>query len=143
MTVTIVLKELVEEDYEFDQVAEDVAKQRGLVVVCPQDNQLQLDLDSEEAVVEFKRRLPLFFHDERPTVDLQPSASGVPHYHATVSFQGREFEEWERIALQSVLGSDPMREYLNAKRLIYGVPNPTRLFELPKEEANEQDQILH
>jgi len=127
-----VLKNLLEEDYDFDRKADNVARAKGLVVVVPKSNQLQFDLDSEEAKAEFVRRIGLFFHDsEKYNLVINSSSSGVPHYHATVTFEEFEFDEWKRICLQSVLGSDPMREYLNAKRTWYDVSNPTRLFEKP------------
>lgn len=120
-----------EDEYEFDWVAEKVAKSRGLVVVYPKKNQLQIDLDSEDAYRNFL--------DQMDALDIRhswavitPSASGLPNRHATITFtNGRTFTEWERIAIQFALGSDPVREKLNIMRLYNGLPNPTRLFEKP------------
>lgn len=115
--------------YDFNANCEAVAKERGLQVVFPRKNQLQIDVDSEEAFVEFERRLACFAFPQLTRVDVVPSASGLPHRHITLSFATRKFSEWERIALQACLGSDPIREFMNAMRFERGEPRPSRLFQ--------------
>lgn len=39
------------DDYDFEEHAEEVAAERGQIVVLPKANQLQIDIDSEEAHV--------------------------------------------------------------------------------------------
>jgi len=111
------------------------------VVVYPEPNQLQIDLDSEDAfqaherlIKEFYQRLPPGEYQMSIPPVVTPSKSGYPHRHITLSFEGRTFTEWERIGMQMMLGSDPVRERLNALRLACGVEKPCRLFE-PKERA--------
>jgi hypothetical protein len=118
--------------YDFDVDADKVAKEKGLKVVLPEDNQLQIDLDTEEAFDEFNRRLDWFeFEKGAYTAESHFSNSGKPHRHITLTFKNVKFEEYQRIALQAALGSDIIREYLNCKRLWKGCKNPTRLFEKP------------
>ena len=124
-----------QDEYEFDIAAEEVAKERWLIVVLPQDNQLQIDIDSDAAYEEFYRRFDSFdFHLTKyghPTVTAKPSASGLPNQHITLTFKGVVFSESERIALQAALNDDSLRTFLNVKRMAHGVENPTRLFEKP------------
>jgi hypothetical protein len=122
-----------EKAYNFDENAELVAKERGLIVIFPKPNQLQFDLDTEESYQEFERRLYWFGFDKGTfTKEVHASNSGLPHRHVTLTFNGITFTEVQRICLQAVLGSDIIREYLNAKRLWANIPNPTRLFEKEK-----------
>ncbi len=147
--------ELGEALYDCDRSAEDAAADRGLVVVRPKPNQIQLDIDNEEAYVEFKRRLSGwdFAQDHNWFYDIEEhySASGAPNRHVTLTFwladfkengdcvNGApvEFTEWQRIALQCSLNSDPIREFLNAKRLLWGNGDVCRLFEKPPQEIEE------
>ena len=117
------------EEYDFDASCEEVAELRCLDVVYPKDNQLQLDLDTEEQWIEFNRRLPFF--EVNPEVIVKPSASGLPHRHVTLTFPGHSFSPWERIAMQAALNSDPIREFLSARRLWQGTEKPSCLFEVP------------
>lgn len=115
--------------YDFDKLAEDVATSRGLVVVLPNANQLQLDLDTDEAYEEFWRRLETL--DLDCNIKENFSASGSPHRHIYLTFKDRVFSEVERILIQAALNDDPLRVFLNTRRLLSGIPNPTRLFESP------------
>lgn len=124
--------------YDFSAYAEEEAEKVGCVVVYPEPNQLQIDLDSEEAFTQHERLLLEFFYRGtvvKYTMDppvVTPSKSGYPHRHITLSFHDHIFTEWERIGMQMMLGSDPVRERLNALRLASGIDRPCRLFE-PKE----------
>jgi hypothetical protein len=61
---------------------------------------------------------------------VHPSPSRAPwHYHITVTL-GRKLSNLERIALQSVAGSDPMRELMSFRRACRGDSDPTLFFEL-------------
>lgn len=120
------------DEYDFDAKAEEVAKSKGLVVVFPKSNQIQLDLDTENSYDEFLRRLPCFMFDNIE-YSVAPSASGLPHRHVTLTFLTRAFTEWERICIQAALGDDPLRVFLNTRRLLAGCENPSRLFEKPTE----------
>lgn len=117
--------------YDFDECAQDVAVERGQKVMYRKSNELFFDLDSEEEFQEWRKRLGVFFLDSiGVSIYWYPSASGGYHYHGIVRFlDGREISDAEAIALQSVLGSDPMREFLNMQRLFHGTKQPIRLFE--------------
>ncbi len=123
-----------------DEAANKVAKSRGLIVVYPKDNQIQIDIDGLLQYNEFKERLEKLF-DAALDTDLYkisniqeiPSTSGLPNRHIYITFQYKTFTPQERIWFQSVLGSDPMRELLDTKRLIGGMTDkPTRFFEKPE-----------
>jgi hypothetical protein len=121
-----------DDTYDFNRKAEEVAELNGCVVVYPEPNQLQIDLDTDEQYQYYKKRLE---DVERilewdMSVKETPSKSGLPHRHITITVKDKVFTEWERIACQVMLGSDPVREGLNTLRMCYGVENPTRLFEL-------------
>lgn len=155
MKSNLTASEIDNELYDFDANCEEVAKQRGLVVVYPKDNELQFDIDSQDQLEQFMLRFAKFnegIGSEDYFLKIEnetPSVSGkIGHTHVTVSVWetkytalGRErnkplsvshpLSEWQRIALQSALGSDPMRELLNAMRLFIGTDRPTRLFERP------------
>lgn len=122
--------------YEFDAVAGDEAAKVGCYVVYPADNQLQIDIDSDEAFALFEKRMaelyrrtpyPMYQLSHDPVIT--PSKSGLPHRHVTLTFSMRVFSEWERIGMQLALGSDPTREALNALRLASGIGKPSRFFE--------------
>ncbi len=122
------------DEYDFDANCEEIAKKRGQVVVFPKPNQLQIDIDTEAQWKEFQRREEAFSCSVEPwgSMEITPSKSGLPSRHITITFPtSKTFTEWERIALQAALGSDPIREYLNALRNCCGIANPTRLFESP------------
>ena len=122
-------------DDEYDALtpAEDVATKRGLVVVYPGDNELQIDIDSEEQYQEFIRRFNAFECDALYPCSLliTPSASGLPKRHATISCPYKRFTTVERLMWQAALNDDPFRVYLNAVRFANGDKTPSRLFEKP------------
>ena len=123
--------------YDLDVSAEKAAKKIGCKVVKPEANQLQLDIDSEDAYDVYKKRIMEFEHHSNYIIRVEkhPSKGGLPKQHITLSVYESDgdtphlFGEYERIALQAVLGSDIIRETLNVWRLISGCENPSRLFE--------------
>jgi|PlaIllAssembly_1097288.scaffolds.fasta_scaffold09012_7 hypothetical protein len=129
------------ESYHFDDDAERVAKALNCTVLLPNHNQLFLDIDGLAELDEFERRLEQLELDAMPdravdfkyTKEVLRSRNG--NYHVILTFDNLSFSEDERILWQAVLGSDIIREYLNFKRLIWGITNPSRLFR-PKEESN-------
>jgi len=126
-------KQQLSDLYDFDASAQAVAESRGLVVVFPKENELQIDIDSPEQLAEFFRRLnylcdsPLFNYNSHK---LTTSNSGKGHHHVTIVCD-RTFTEVERMMLQAALNDDPLRVFLNARRWLYGIENPSRLFEKP------------
>lgn len=99
-------------------------------VVLANDYQLQLDLDTEESYLYFMQELRKLEKDcdWHFKLHVSPSKSGLPKRHATLTSK-KPMPIWQRIALQAVLGSDPMRELLNAKRVLLDDPFPVAFFE--------------
>jgi len=119
----------------------------GLQIVFPTPNQLQLDvdrlwppyLDSSEsndrnivsAIIHNNQKKPSQVLD-RFLVDFQvaewkawESSGGNSHVMLTLS---QEMDIDKRIAMQAILGSDPMREFLNLCRVLCSVEDPIALF---------------
>lgn len=105
----------------------------GKRVVLPKDNQLQIDIDSEEHYAVFLRSAEVLLRNWLDGPDIQvedhPSSSGHPRRHITLTLPFT-VEPWQRIALQAALGSDPVRELLSATRLLKGDIHPTLFVEL-------------
>ena len=119
--------------YDWDLACEEIAAQRRQVVVVPRDDELQIDIDSEEAWVEFNRRLLILFSDHDFRMTVSPSRSGLPKRHVTLVFPGCIFSNPSRIMLQAALGDDPMRVVLSARRdWVRGETYPSKLFENPE-----------
>lgn len=108
------------------------AKKQGQVVKLPGSTELFLDIDSAEQFKRFTTVLNTveFNEDAVPTWTLSPSKKGYPHVHIIVDMK-RGLEPLERIALQAILGSDPVRETISLARLRSGNPSPTVFFENP------------
>lgn len=118
-----------------DQMEYDVGAARAIFIqkmrteghdiVLPDDNQLQLDLDTDAHWSTFKRSWPIF-EREYPgsTFKLTFSRHGNRHVHIDTTF---DMTHWERIAWQGALGSDPVRELLSCVRHHQGVPDPVLL----------------
>jgi len=128
------------DEYNTFRAAEDIASERGLVVVYPKDNELQLDIDSEEQWTEFMRRKAFFdefFWGQSQTYDMKvtESSSGHPKRHVTMAFKDRTFDHYQRMTYQAALNDDPKRTFLGLARLLQGRSDnpPTTLFELPTE----------
>ena len=107
----------------------DEADKRGLDVRVPKNNELFIDIDSEELTT-FHRQLAVFLKRTDAAWSVRPSPSGKPyHVHIVVTLTKRTVTNGERILLQAVLGSDPMRELLSWERIGIGDPHPTLFFE--------------
>ena len=102
-------------------------------------NELQIDIDSNAALKMFNEHWHIFNSRmaayRKPITSLttiKASPSGKRgHWHITITFQ-RPIDPATRIALQSVLGSDRVRELLSLCRLLNGSPIPTLFFEVKK-----------
>jgi hypothetical protein len=108
-----------------------VAEELNMDVVLPTEYQLQLDIDTEEQFEKFNKNLEHLGNDTQiypEDVKINPSKSGLPKRHVTLTFQF-EMGVWQRIALQYYLQSDPVREGLNAMRVLLGDPYPIAFFE--------------
>lgn len=109
---------------------EERADERGMEIRYPKANELFVDIDSARDFARFKTMVEMLGRIEpvKGWTDT-PSASGGQHRHITVTL-GRTVSDFERIALQAMLGSDLKRELLSFEQLKTGVnPHPTVFFE--------------
>lgn len=117
------------------RIAIEDAKKGNKVVLLPEGNELFIDLDSEDSLKLFNKRLKSLgvWHstaDKRVT----PSAK-KNHYHAIITLKAN-IDPMQRIFLQLFLGSDPIRELLSLQRILMEDPYPT-LFIEKKGEQND------
>jgi hypothetical protein len=114
------------EAYSRFQQAQATAKERGLVVVSPGENELFVDIDDAESLAVFDRLIPKIVEMIPGTTWVtRPSPSGEPNHHVVVTL-GRNLDDvFERVLLQAILGSDRMREVLSWQRATRGDPLPT------------------
>ena len=107
------------------------AQDNGLVVVYPESNQLQIDIDSDRAFeifLEMKHLLDKFFVVRGVTI--LPSRSGLPKRHITVTLHN-PITNYQRLALQVMMGSDRVREFLGYIQEMQGDPTPILFIEKP------------
>ncbi len=107
-------------------------KSKGFEIVIPSDNELQIDIDTDEQYERFNFMWPKFcdnFHFAKYTMN--PSRNGLPGRHITVTVDDRvtNFSDDERIGWQAILGSDPLRELLSMVRFRRGDEYPTLFVE--------------
>ena len=104
-------------------------KEEDLIFVIPNDYQLQIDIDSEEAYEEFLKRFKDFKrHFQITRLEMHPSKSGLPKRHITIDMV-YSMTATERVALQACLGSDHVRELNNIRRIQNDNIYPIALFE--------------
>ncbi len=109
--------------------AEKEALENNLAVVYPEDNQLQVDIDSDDAMNIFWAMLPIVQKYYGAIVEsITASRSGFPKQHVTLRVTV-PLNPFERIALQACLGSDRVREVLGVVQAMQGDPHPTLFLE--------------
>jgi len=113
------------------EAAKAAAAAKNCKVVLPKPRELFVDIDSAQQKATFERQWPVFLQQfPKAKYDIFQSPSGeIDHFHIYVTID-RAVGEQERILLQALLGSNPMREILSWRRLNMGYPSPTRFFEL-------------
>ena len=107
------------------------ATRENLQIVLPRANELQIDIDNEDAeevfTVLMNHLVPAFIGFS--SVIKNPSKSGAPgKFHITVALN-QDVTPLERIALQAILGSDRKRELLSFIELANGDKTPTLFLE--------------
>ena len=105
------------------------AAEDDLDIVYPEDNQLQIDIDSDHALsifFEMKQLLEKYYGVK--DCKMAYSRSGAPKRHITVTLD-RAMSNYERIALQVACGSDRVREMLGLIQEKMGDPHPTLFLE--------------
>jgi len=121
--------------YDFETISSEYAqknaKLKGLDIVLPYPNQLQLDIDSEADYEAFNKNLAKFrLHVGSVSIyEDHPSKSGDPgKRHITLRFE-QDLTPLDRILFQLFLGSDRTRELLSYIRYVNDDPNPTLFYE--------------
>lgn len=101
----------------------------GFDVCYPENNELFIDLDTEEQYQVFLKQWESLMRFEYDwTYKVSPSKSGLPRRHIRVDTD-IELSDAERIAWQAALGSDILRELLSLVRLDKQEINPTIFIE--------------
>ena len=111
------------------------AKKRGMRVVVPSARQLQIDLDSHEALITYAGQINLLRRRSDITKGwrktIRPSETRG-HFHITITMP-KPLSVKHRIALQALLGSDLKREAMNWIRAYKRQRLPILLFTKEKE----------
>jgi hypothetical protein len=115
------------------EIAHKEAAERGCIVVVPGVRELFIDIDNDAQHETFNKNIEIVKRIESGAqVRRARSPSGEQgHWHIVVTLKRDLKDEAERIMLQSILGSDPMREALSWQRLQAGDKQPTLFFEKP------------
>lgn len=102
------------------------------IVVYPQPNQLQVDIDSDAHWDTFNAQIRILLQRVKVgKIEMVPSVN-TGHWHVTITLDELEFREdllAVRLLLQACLGSDLKRELLSWFRIETGDPNPTLFIE--------------
>ncbi len=99
----------------------EIATAKGCTVRIPGPRELFIDIDSVESGANFDRLLKACPSGLVQRVDRAPSPSRAPgHEHIVVTINRDLKGDSERVLLQAVLGSDPMRELLSWRRIENG-----------------------
>ena len=111
-----------------------VAKELGLRVVLPADNELFLDIDDAKSMEHYLDMLTVLDENNiKYETRATESAGGNNHIYVTLA---TEVSPQLRIALQAALGSDRKRELLSALRIMLHLDCPaTVFFEVPSAET--------
>lgn len=125
---------LTRESYQagdFDAAA-DRAVNDGLVVRVATWSELFLDLDTPEMQMRFLQLLP-FLEKNFKVKGWSAVRSRNRNIHVIVEM-GEPLLEMDRIALQTILGSDPKKEMSAVRRSLNGIRDVVRLFQPPEPE---------
>jgi hypothetical protein len=116
---------------EWSDRAEESAKAKGLVVHRPDPNELFIDIDDESSLAVFHQTIGLL-GSQVLGFSRAPSPSGAPHrFHIRVRLDHDLKNDFERVALQALLGSDRLHEMLSWVAAGRGVVGVSVLFEKP------------
>ena len=123
-------------DYENNETREEFIKNQidaGFEVVYPQDNELQIDIDTQEQYRQFIQELFPILERELNGVIMKQTISkgGLPGRHIYIRLPFK-IDTFTRIALQASVGSDPKRELLSSIQALNDDKKPTLLIEVKK-----------
>lgn len=125
---TLQEKPSYEEQCQSDYIVKMEAE--GNTIHFPADDELQVDIDSEAQYAAYKRSFEILSREIGEqyktliTAQETPSRSGLPSRHIRIKLPFK-MDNWQRIAWQASLGSDPVRELLSALRAHRGLEKPT------------------
>jgi hypothetical protein len=103
-----------------------LAAEAACVLVTGAPNELLIDLDTDEQFQQFKKMLP-HLREQYGVSSVEGYLSRHGNRHIVVTLYN-PVELEERLFLQAVLGSDPLREFLSYRRVQVGSANPSVLF---------------
>lgn len=108
------------------------AAKGNLVIKRPKEDEVFIDIDTQDQYLQFLMVRKFFYeHGYIRNTEDWPSPSGREgHRHIVVRWH-RMLTEWERVALQSIFGSDPKREMLSWQGLEAGHQGVSVFFEKP------------
>lgn len=89
---------------------------------------LQIDIDNARDLAHCWRVLPLLARWRVIVAIEQHRSQRRGHWHVTVILS-RQLGRWEQIALQTILGSDRVREWCNWQRVTRRAPYPILFLE--------------
>jgi len=137
------VQELIDKAYKLDEDPDATAAKKGLDIRYANEDELLIDVDTDEAYESVKRRLECIGNaiaprmtekhlakEWDPMIQEYPSKSGLPHRHLIITLPSWKMDKWERICLQFMLGSDFVREGLSVLEALIGQERPTYFFEL-------------
>lgn len=102
---------------------------KGRVIVRGEPLRILLDLDTPEARAQYDSMLPIV-RRYWTIDDISEWKSSGGNTHIAIRFRDTpELSVVERLLLQSILGSDPLKELLSFRRYLNGVEDPTVLFQ--------------
>jgi len=124
------LSKCIEADSNYEETRQqyvDKMTELGYKIYYPENNELLIDIDTKEQYEQFKAKFSRLVKEfEDTTYSIIVSKSGYPHQHIIVKM-GFDLNNSERIALQAILGSDPIREMLSLFRHFNVDPFPSLL----------------
>lgn len=100
----------------------------GYSMYTPNENELCIDIDDKESLKRFHNFRQKMEDEFKTELDYKKIESTTPgHFHIILTMPFPIESHQERIALQLLLGSDPVRELLSLFRAYNGDPFPTLL----------------
>lgn len=142
-----------------DSSREEMLSEAAVIfdIIIPKDNQLSLDIDT----IRYTEQIDKFFwtrcQNSSITYEQEEKLSSVLNYlnseyifesvemwasksgrtHVLITYE-KDIPAIERCLYQSLLGSDPIREMLNLRRIQHNVKNPIALFK-PKASSKKKN----
>ena len=115
------------------------AEDEGLIVNEATPTELQLDFDKDNPQpIDFYDRCIIVEENFTERITFRETTSPGGNTHVYLNFD-TPLDIHTRIILQLYLGSDPIRELLNLKRVLAGTPKPIILYEKGTPHADRND----